>query len=98
MFYNRIMFSPDLQNVPIQAITVCSTTGDLTPLRFRYEDVEHQIRAVSVDKVLARKPTTFSGIPCIQYTCSSVSEGSEHLFLLKYNIMQHSWVLMRMLS
>jgi hypothetical protein len=85
-------------NVPIQAITVCSTLGDFTPLRFRYENEAHQIESVTVKKVLASKATIYAGVNCLQYTCSAEISGREHIFILKYNVLSHTWIFLRTLS
>ncbi len=42
-------------NYPIQRVCAFSTQGDIKPLRFKYEDPEHQIITVDVDNVIARK-------------------------------------------
>ena len=45
-------------NYPIQMVCAFSTQGDIKPLRFKYEDPEHQIITVDVDNVIARKEMT----------------------------------------
>ncbi|MCR5001462.1 MAG: hypothetical protein K6A71_06675 [Lachnospiraceae bacterium] len=45
-------------NYPIQLISVTSTRGDITPIRFRYENGDHEIITVSVDEVHAQKEMT----------------------------------------
>jgi len=85
-------------NIPIQAITVCSTVGDFTPLRFRYEDSEHQLQSVKISRVIASKATVYGGINCLQYTCAAEMEGQEHFFILKYNVLTHTWIFFKMLS
>ncbi|MDD6346969.1 MAG: hypothetical protein PUA52_03015 [Lachnospiraceae bacterium] len=85
-------------NVPIQAISVCSTIGDMTPLRFRYEDDRHQLQTVCISRVIAVKPTVLAGINCLEYTCAADCGGIEKLCILKYNVLNHTWILVRMLS
>lgn len=85
-------------NIPIQAITVCSTLGDFTPLRFRYEDSSHCLQTVRISRVIAEKSTIYGGVNCLQYTCAAEMDGQEHLFLLKYNVLSHTWIFFRMLS
>lgn len=85
-------------NVPIQMISCCSTVGDFTPMRFRYEDEEHQIISVSVDEILARKETSFAGNKEIQFTCSAIMKDIKRLFILVYNINTHRWKIFQMLS
>ncbi len=40
-------------NYPIQIFSVTSTLGEITPLRFRYENIEHEIITVNVDEIHA---------------------------------------------
>lgn len=85
-------------NIPIQMISVCSTVGDITPMRFRYEDEDHSIETVSIDSVLAHKDTAYNGIREIQYTCRAKIGGLFRYFLITYNINSHKWRLFKMLS
>lgn len=85
-------------NIPIQMISVCSTVGELTPMRFRFENEDHTIETVHVDEVLGRKDTNFNGIREIQYTCRADIGGMCKLFILKYSISTTRWRLSQILS
>ena len=85
-------------NIPIQMISVCSTAGDLTPMRFRFETPEHQLETVHVESVHAHKLTTYNGIREIQYVCSAYVDNLLKLFVLKYNIDSHKWIMFKFLS
>ena len=84
-------------NIPIQLISCCSTMGDITPLRFRFELEDHSLVTVNIDKILAHKDTSFNGIREIQYTCQANIAEEMKLFTLTYNINSHKWKLFRML-
>lgn len=84
-------------NIPIQLISSCSTVGDFTPLRFRFESEDHTLETVTIDKILAHKDTSFNGIREIQYTCQANISGEAKMFVLSYNINSHKWRLFRML-
>lgn len=49
-------------NLPIQIICCCSTLGEFTPLRFRFETEEHELITVQIESVLAHKETSFAGM------------------------------------
>lgn len=85
-------------NVPVQMISVCSTVGDLTPMRFRYEDEDHSIQTITIESVLGRKEVTFNGIREIQYTCKASILGISRVFILKYSISNTKWKLFQVLS
>ena len=58
-------------NYPIQLIAVTSTLGDITPIRFRYENGEHELVTVNVDEIHAKKEMTIGKGGSIIYTCAS---------------------------
>ena len=70
-------------NYPIQLIAVTSTLGDITPLRFRYENGEHELITVNVDEIHAKKEMTIGKGGSIIYTCASMNLSSLlcHFFL-----------------
>lgn len=83
---------------PIQLFCVVSTLGELTPIRFRYEDEEHRITTVQITQVYARKETQFAGTKAILYTCGAVIGDRNEMFELKYTINTHRWVFYRRLT
>ena len=85
-------------NVPIQMISCCNTLGDMTPMRFRYEDDEHNIITVQVIDVLSFKEINFSGNTELLYTCTANIYDMQHMFVLKYNIKSHRWLLFQFLQ
>ena len=87
-----------LRDIPIQLISSCNTLGELTPLRFRYEDAEHQLSTIQIDQILSTKSISYSGIHEIIFTCTAHMNQVAHIFELKYNIAGHKWRIFRLLS
>lgn len=85
-------------NIPIQMFSVCSTVGDFTPVRFRFELEDHSIETVKIDNILSHKDTGYNGIKEIQYTCQAVIGGTSKYFTVVYNVTSHKWRLFRMLN
>lgn len=85
-------------NMPIQLDSVCSTKGEFTPRWFRYENKEHQIEKVTIEKILSYKEINFVGLKMIQYICTATVEEQERIFELRYNVTSHKWTFFRMLS
>lgn len=85
-------------NYPIQLIAVTSTLGDITPLRFRYENGEHELITVNVDEIHARKEMTIGKGGSIIYTCASMIDDTRMLYQLRYEIGSHKWIFMKKLS
>ena len=85
-------------NYPIQMFSVTSTLGDITPLRFRYENSEHEIITVNVDEIHAKKEMTIGKGGSIIYTCASLLDETKMLYQLRYEIGTHKWIFMKKLS
>lgn len=84
-------------NLPIQLISSCSTLGDITPIRFRYEDESHKLETVNIEEIINRKVSKINGIEEIIYTCKASLSGTITFFDLKYIISSHKWILFQIL-
>lgn len=85
-------------NLPIQMIASCSTQGEFTPLRFRYEDEEHNLVTVQIAAVLTHRVDRYNGIQEIVYTCRANLFGESRMFDIKYNVLTHRFSIYQMLS
>lgn len=85
-------------NLPIQLISSCSTQGEFTPLRFRYEDEEHNLITVQIAEILTHRENHYNGIHEIIYTCRADIYGESRLFDLRYNVSLHRFSVFQMLS
>ena len=79
-------------NYPIQMVCAFSTQGDLKPLRFKYEDPEHQIITVDVDNIIARKQMSIGHGGSLIFTCESEIDDAKRMYELRYEIGSHKWV------
>lgn len=61
-------------NVPIQLDNICSTQGEISPRWFRFEDEDHIIHIVKIQKIISRKDINFVGIRMIQFICKTIEE------------------------
>ena len=82
-------------NIPIQVISVCSTDGQLQPLRFRFEDESHALHTVNVLEVVDVRAVTYVGIEAFRFLCKAEEGGLRHLFELNYAVRSHRWNLLR---
>lgn len=87
-----------INNIPVQMVSVVNTTGDMIPLRFRFEQEDHTIQTVVIEKTLMSQETNYVGQRCIRYTCRAVVGAEKVLFELKYLVESHKWVLSRLLT
>jgi hypothetical protein len=84
-----------VRNLPVEVISLCSTDGEIRPLRFRMEDDAHQLLRVDIDEVISVKPIQYVGIEAQIFLCKAMVKGKQWMFELKYTIRTHSWCLFR---
>lgn len=85
-------------NYPIQMFSVTSTLGEITPLRFRYENTEHEIITVNVDEIHTKKEMTIGKGGSLIFTCASSLDDFRMLYQVRYEIGAHKWIFMGRLS
>ena len=84
------------QNVrPVDVISVCSTAGDIRPLRIRLEDETHQLLRVDIEEIVSTKQVQYVGIEAQVFLCRATVQERPWLFELKYTIRTHTWCLTR---
>ncbi len=79
----------------IEVIAAWDTSGQLRPLRFRFEEDDHTLRRVSVDQVISVREVAFVGVEAFIFLCKAREEERERIFELRYNIRSHDWQLLR---
>lgn len=79
----------------IEMISVCDTSGQLRPLRFRFEGADHQLHRIVIDQIISVREVALVGIEAIIFLCRARDEERERIFELQYNIRSHDWHLMR---
>lgn len=87
-----------INNHAVQMVSVVNTTGDMIPLRFRFEQEDHTLQTVVIEKVLTSQETNYVGQRCIRYTCRAIIGEQNILFELKYLVESHKWVLSKLLT
>lgn len=85
-------------NIPIYMISVCNTVGELRPVRFKFETEDHQLIQVDIEEILSFKETSFNGIKELLFTCSASIGERFRLFILKYNVQSHKWLMFKLLT
>jgi len=88
----------NINNVPIQMFSMTNTTGEMVPLRFRFEDSEHLIRTIHINQILGSQEHNYVGQQCVKYICSTVQDSKEVLFEVKYMLTSHKWILSKLLN
>lgn len=84
-------------NYPVEMISVCSTDGNMMPVRFRFEAEDRSFRTVQISEVVCTREISYVGIDAIIYVCKAKMEAFERLLELKYTVRTHRWTLFRVI-
>lgn len=76
-------------SIPVQMISCTDTDGKITPMRFRFKNIDGSIVSVTIDKILKRENLT--RLIGIKYQCTAIIYGIEKGFTLQYNYSMHEW-------
>ena len=78
---------------PVDVISVCSTEGEIRPLRLRFEDESRQTLRINVEEILSVREIHHVGAEAQVYTCRARLWDRPWVFELKYSIRNHSWTI-----
>lgn len=76
---------------PVDVISMCSTTGDIRPLRVQMQDENRQLLRINIDEIVDRRQIEYVGAEATVFLCRATLWGKRCLFELKYNIRSHIW-------
>lgn len=82
-------------NTPIDCISVISSDGKITPLRFRLEREDRERLRVNIDRVLDTRHIPYVGVEAQVFLCRGCVDGKNQVFELKYTFRNHSWFLVQ---
>ena len=66
-------------NIPIQLLSITDRDGKITPLWFRVETEEHEIRKFRIEDIISRSEKNYVGIKEKQFVCRIEQDGIFHL-------------------
>lgn len=78
---------------PVDVISLCSTKGEIKPLRLRVEENDQLIR-IDIRDVVSVKEIPYTGVEAKIFLCRASLYGRECMIELKYAIRSHSWTLL----
>lgn len=85
------------RSCPVDVISVCSSEGEIRPLRLRLEGEDRELRRLDIREIVSVKEVHYVGAEAYVYLCKAVFEGRERLLELKYSIRGHTWWILRFL-
>lgn len=78
---------------PIQIIAWFNEYGTINPIRFKINEEENKV--VKIDKVLKVEKEKLAGNIMEKFTCTSIINGVEKIFELKYDTKSYKWILFK---
>lgn len=85
-------------NIPIQVFCVVDTSGKINPIRFRYENSEHQIETVVIEEIISYDEKRYVGIREKQFICVIIQEEKIRTVEIRYHVDSQKWRIFRFLS
>jgi len=81
-------------DIPIQVLCLCNETGDVYPVRFRFEDKNGAMHICKVRQIISIKHSELAGIDAIIFQCA-VQIGKRLVTVwLRYTVMSRKWLLL----
>lgn len=81
---------------PVEVIAWFENKGNITPIRFRMEGEDNSYKVIKVDRVIMKQKEKLAGNFMHIFRCSSVINGVEKVYELKYEINTCKWMLYKM--
>lgn len=78
---------------PIQMIAWFNKDGSINPIRFKIE--EDGDKVIKVDRVLKTERERLAGNIMEKFICSSIIDGIERLYEIKYDSNTYKWILFK---
>ena len=82
----------------VEMISFCDPEGAMEPLRFRFEDSQHELRRGKVVEILSRREIKYVNVEAYEYVCRVQMEERERLLRMRYAIRSHRWSLLQTIS
>lgn len=81
------------KNIPVDVICICSSDGEIRPLRFRMEQPEQILERVDIDEIVCMTQVRHTGAEATIYRCRAAIGNQAWMFDLKYLVRGHRWYL-----
>lgn len=78
---------------PIKMIAWFNEDGSINPIRFKVD--EDGDKVIKVDRVLKSEQERLAGSIMEKFTCTSVINGVEKIFEVKYDSKSYKWILFK---
>ena len=80
---------------PIEMVAWFENQGNINPIRFRMECEDKSYKVIKIDKVIKKNSEKIAGNIMQIFICSSIIDGIEKNYELKYEINSCKWMLFK---
>ena len=84
-------------NIPVQLLSVTDRDGKITPLWFKLETEEHEIKKYKIEDIVSRGEKNYVGIKEKQFVCRIEQGGMCITLEMRYNTVTQKWRIFRFL-
>ena len=81
-------------DIPVQMICLCSESGRVSPVRFKFKDDDCNSYVCKVVQVINVKHSELAGIDAIIFQCTVQCENKTATAWLRFTVMSRKWVLL----
>ncbi len=78
-------------DIPIQLLSITDRDGKITPLWFRVETQEHEIKKYTILDIISRSDKNYVGIKEKQFVCRIEQDGTSKTLEMRYNTATQKW-------
>ncbi|MCI9298890.1 MAG: hypothetical protein HFI10_15825 [Lachnospiraceae bacterium] len=91
------MYQEEQVNIPVQIFSVTDRDGRITPLWFKLETTEHEIRKFRIEDIVSRGEKNFVGVKEKQFVCRICQGEVKKTLEMRYNTATQRWRIFRFL-
>lgn len=91
------LYHDERVNIPVQLLSVTDRDGRITPLWFRLETDEHEIKKFRIEDIISRDEKNYVGIREKQFVCSVRQGEMRRTLEIRYNTATQKWRIFRFL-
>ncbi len=78
-------------NIPIQMVSLTDRDGRITPLWFRLETQDHQVRMYRIEQIVSRDEKKYVGVREKQFVCKIMLGKSTKTLEMRYSVETQKW-------
>lgn len=90
-------YDKERADIPVQLFSVTDRDGRITPLWFRLETEDHEIRRFRIEDIVSRGEKNYVGIKEKQFVCRIEQDGISRTLEMRYNTATQRWRIFRFL-